>query len=145
MDTVGIKYVFPEQSFQVMHPPDLRGFQTLFFKETHHAQTHPPTQRTSHPSILLSEIHLAMKKVESRLPPHKWTPEANAKFLAIIIQMYVDKIDYDEVAAKMGGVTAKAVKCQFLKVKGPRKHKTVGSKKKIKDAVNMKEESEDEM
>jgi hypothetical protein len=51
---------------------------------------------------------------------HNWTAEAKEQLFSIIIQMYVDKVDYEAVAAKIGqGVTPSAVQKQFLKAKGP--------------------------
>jgi hypothetical protein len=80
------------------------------------------------------------------LPPHKWTAEANEKFLILIIQMYPPKINYADVAARMDGVTEKAVKNQFLRLKTgtagrrARSEKGTPTKKKIPAKTDSEEE-----
>lgn len=89
------------------------------------------------------------KRSSTGLPRKNWTSKANEELLTFIIQMYVtNAIDYDEVAAKMGNVSAKAVKCQFLKLKGPSAVVKTANftpvKKGVKRGMERKNESDDE-
>jgi hypothetical protein len=84
----------------------------------------------------------AMAKTPSS---RKWTSQTNEELLIHIIQLYVPKIDYEEVAAKMGGVTPKAVKCQYLKLKGPGRGKPTGGEKSVKRGLDKTEEAEEDV
>ena len=60
--------------------------------------------------------------------------------------MYVKSINYDEIAAKLGGVTAMAVKMQWLKLKkrGTEEEKeTVAGKKGVKRMLTFDNELEE--
>jgi hypothetical protein len=79
----------------------------------------------------------AIKK-PSGSPKKQWTTQANEELLVLIVQMYVKSINYDEVAAKLGGITAIAVKSQWLKLKkrGTEKEKGTVAGKKGKRMLN---------
>jgi hypothetical protein len=85
------------------------------------------------------------KKGPSGSPKKQWTTEANEELLVLIAQMYVKSINYDEVAAKLGGVTAIAVKMQWLKLKkrGTEEKETVTGKKGVKRMLTFDSELEE--
>jgi len=81
-----------------------------------------------------------MVRGSSGLPIKKWDAEAREELCRIIIQMYVEKIDYKEVAAKMGDIMAKSVEHRFFKIKGATKEKALSGnkvKKGVKNGANM--------
>ena len=55
----------------------------------------------------------SIKVTPKTSPSKKWTSQTNEEFL---VQLHVPKIDDNEIAARMGGDTVKAVKCQFHKL-----------------------------
>jgi hypothetical protein len=81
----------------------------------------------------------AMKNTHPTGSPKKqWTTQANEEMLVLIVQMYVKTINYDEIAAKLGGVTAVAVKQQWLRLKkrGVEEKGPVAGKKGVKRMLN---------
>jgi hypothetical protein len=87
----------------------------------------------------------ATKKAASGSPKKQWTTEANEELLVLIVQMYVKSINYDEVAAKLGGVTAKAVQMQWLRLKkrGTEEKEPVAGKKGVKRMLTFDNELEE--
>jgi hypothetical protein len=81
----------------------------------------------------------------SALPAKKWTPQANLEFLLAIIKTYNVKINYAEIAAILGNVSAIAVKSQFNKLRREgRKGKTEKDLSGKGFEMDGKEESSDD-
>jgi predicted transcriptional regulator len=47
----------------------------------------------------------------------KWTTEAERDLLLLLVQMYVTKIDYQEVARRMGGVSVEGVSRHIRRIR----------------------------
>ena len=79
----------------------------------------------------------------SSFSPKKWTPEANMELLLAIIQTYNVKCNCEQIAEKLGDVTASAVRQQYNKLKSGVNGKLEKSVSGNKIKTDCKEESGD--
>lgn len=74
----------------------------------------------------------------------KWTAEAERDLLLLIVQMYVTKIDYQEVAHQMGsGVSVTAVQKHISRIRRRAGVKGITTARGVKqDDVDIKDEED---
>lgn len=77
--------------------------------------------------------------------PKKWTAEDDAELLRLILQMYVPRINYGEVAARLNnGATVDAVRHRVRKFKGTNSDATPVKAGKSKKGARKERESDGE-
>jgi predicted transcriptional regulator len=62
----------------------------------------------------------------------KWTAEAERDLLLLLVQMYVTKIDYQEVARRMGGVSVEGVSRHIRRIRKDANLKGITGAKGVK-------------
>jgi hypothetical protein len=74
----------------------------------------------------------------------KWTAEAERDLLLVLVQMYVTKIDYQEVAHRLGGVSVDGLYKHIWRIRQAAKLKgTTASKGVKREVMDVKSEEEE--
>lgn len=76
-------------------------------------------------------------------PKKKWTAEAERDLLLLLVQMYVTKIDYQEVAHRLGGVSAEGLYKHIWRIRQAANLRVITPSKGVKrEVMDVKSEEE---